>query len=143
MMEVKKISAQETYPIRLEVLRKNVPLPYEFNGDFDKDTFHLGVFKNGVLIAVSSYMKSENSNFNGIQFQLRGMATLVEFQGIGAGKLMMEKAFEIIKEMDCTCMWCNARVIAVPFYQKLGLQTFGEKFEIKFVGDHYVMFKYL
>lgn len=141
-MEIKRIKAQETYPIRLEVLRKNVPLPYEFNGDFDKDTFHLGVFKNGNLIAVSSYMKSENSNFNGDQYQLRGMATLIEFQGIGAGKIMMEKAFEILKEMDCNCLWCNARVIAVPFYQKLGLQTFGEKFEIKYVGDHYVMFKY-
>ena len=49
MIEVKKITAIETYDIRLEVLRKNIPLPFEFKGDFDDDTFHLGAFKNGAL----------------------------------------------------------------------------------------------
>jgi len=143
MIEIKKIEASETFAIRLEVLRKNIPLPFEFNGDFDKDTFHLGAFKDEKLIAVSSFMKASNSNFDGKQFQLRGMATLEEYQGVGAGKLMMQKAFEILKELNTTCLWCNARVIAVPFYKKLGLEIFADKFEIKYVGDHFVMFKYL
>jgi predicted GNAT family N-acyltransferase len=143
MIEVKKISASDTYPVRLEVLRKNIPLPYQFNGDLDPDTFHLGVFKNNQLIAVSSYMKAENSNFKGSQYQLRGMATLSEHQGLGAGKLMMEKAVAILKEFDINCLWCNARVVAVPFYEKQGLKTFGDKFNIQYVGDHYVMYKYL
>lgn len=143
MIEVKKISASDTYPVRLEVLRKNIPLPYQFNGDLDSDTFHLGVFKNNQLIAVSSYMKAENSNFKGSQYQLRGMATLSEYQGIGAGKLMMEKAVAILKEFDINCLWCNARVVAVPFYEKQGLKTFGDKFNIQYVGGHYVMYKYL
>jgi len=143
MIEIKKIEASETFPIRLEVLRKNIPLPFEFNGDFDKDTFHLGAFKDEKLIAVSSFMKASNSNFDGKQFQLRGMATLEEYQGVGAGKLMMQKAFEILKELNTACLWCNARVIAVPFYKKLGLEIFADKFEIKYVGDHFVMFKYL
>ncbi|REE81603.1 ribosomal protein S18 acetylase RimI-like enzyme [Lutibacter oceani] len=143
MIEVKKIKPTETYNVRLEVLRKNIPLPYEFKGDFDENTFHIGAFKNNKLIAVSSYMKAENENFKGTQYQLRGMATLEKFQGFGAGKLMMQKAFEILNELNIDCLWCNARVIAVNFYEKQGLQTFGEKFDIKFVGDHYVMFKYL
>jgi predicted GNAT family N-acyltransferase len=143
MIEIKKIEASETFAIRLEVLRKNIPLPFEFNGDFDKDTFHLGAFKDEKLIAVSSFMKASNSNFDGKQFQLRGMATLEEYQGVGAGKLMMQKAFEILKELNTACLWCNARVIAVPFYKKLGLEIFADKFEIKYVGDHFVMFKYL
>lgn len=143
MIEIKKIEALETFPIRLEVLRKNIPLPYEFNGDFDKDTFHLGAFKDGKLIAVSSFMKASNTHFKVEQYQLRGMATLEEFQGVGAGKLMMQNAFELLKELNITCLWCNARVIAVPFYEKLGMETFGEQFEIKYVGNHFVMFKYL
>lgn len=143
MIKIKKIVAPVTFPIRLEVLRKNIPLPYEFNGDFDKDTFHLGAFKDGNLIAVSSFMKASNNHFKGEQYQLRGMATLEEFQGVGAGKLMMQKAFEVLKELKTNCLWCNARVIAVPFYEKLGMKTFGEQFEIKYVGDHFVMFKYL
>lgn len=143
MIHIKTITAEETFDIRKEVLRKNIPLPFEFNGDLDEDTFHLGAFKNNKLMAVSSYMKVKNKNFKGEQFQLRGMATIVEFQGFGAGKLMMEKAFSILKELNINCLWCNARIKAVNFYEKQGLETFGEKFDITFVGEHYVMFKYL
>ena len=141
MIEVKKIQAIETYPIRLVVLRKNIPLPYEFNGDLDEGTFHLGAFKNNILIAVSSYMKVENSNLKGAQYQLRGMATLNEYQGFGAGKLMLQKTFSILKELKINYLWCNARVVAVKFYEKQGFNTFGEKFDIRYIGHHYAMFK--
>ncbi len=143
MIHIKEISAQETFPIRLEVLRKNIPLPYEFNGDFDENTFHLGAFEDDELIAVSSYMKTNNSNFEGNQYQLRGMATLKEYQGSGAGKIMLKHAFVILKKKNTAVLWCNARIAAVDFYKKQGFQTFGEKFEISLVGEHYVMFKEL
>ena len=141
MIQIKEISAEETFPVRLEVLRKNIPLPFEFKGDFDENTFHLGAFKNDKLIAVSSYMMAENKNFEGNQCQLRGMATLTEYQGFGAGKLMLEKAVQILKEKNNNILWCNARIVAIDFYKKQGFQTFGEKFEISPVGQHYVMFK--
>ena len=142
-MKIQKIPSEETYPVRLEVLRKNIPLPYKFNADFDKETFHLGAFKNNQLIAVSSFMKASNSNFKGNQFQLRGMATLERFQGVGAGKLMLAKAIEILKTQKIDCLWCNARVIAVEFYQKQGFKIAGELFDIKYVGPHYLMFNEL
>lgn len=141
MIQIKEISAEETFPIRLEVLRKNIPLPFEFNGDFDSDTIHLGAFKNDKLIAVSSYMKANCKDFEGNQYQLRGMATLTEYQGFGAGKLMLQKAVQILKEKNSNVLWCNARIAAVDFYEKQGFQTFGEKFEIAYVGEHYMMFK--
>jgi predicted GNAT family N-acyltransferase len=143
MIQIKEISAQETFPIRLEVLRKNIPLPFEFNGDFDDETFHLGAFKNDKLIAVSSYMKASNKIFEGNQYQLRGMATLMEYQGFGVGKLMLQKAVQILKGKNITILWCNARIVAVDFYKKQGFQTFGKKFEISTVGEHFVMFKEL
>jgi RimJ/RimL family protein N-acetyltransferase/GNAT superfamily N-acetyltransferase len=139
MIQIKKITAQETYPIRLEVLRKGISLPFEFNGDLDEDTFHLGAFKDQKLIAVSSYMKASSHYFEGNQYQLRGMATLEEFQGMGAGKLMMKQAFEILNELNINYLWCNARVQAVPFYEKIGLQKKGNPYDIKFIGLHYVM----
>ncbi len=143
MIQIKEISAEETFPIRLEVLRKNIPLSFEFNGDFDSDTIHLGAFKNDKLIAVSSYMKANYKDFEGNQYQLRGMATLTEYQGFGAGKLMLQKAVQILKEKNSNLLWCNARIAAVEFYKKQGFQTFGEKFDISYVGNHYVMFKKL
>ncbi|SNR73614.1 Ribosomal protein S18 acetylase RimI [Lutibacter agarilyticus] len=143
MIKVKKILTEETYTIRFEVLRKDIPLPYKFNGDFEKETFHLGAFKNNQLIAVSSFMKVSNNNFYGDQFQLRGMATLESFQGLGAGKLMVDKAIEILKTQKIDYLWCNARVIAVDFYKKQGFKIAGELFDIKYVGSHYLMFNEL
>lgn len=143
MIKVQKVTSEDTYPIRLEVLRKNIPLPYMFNGDFDKETFHLGAFKNNKLIAVSSFMKASNNNFRGNQFQLRGMATLEGVQGLGAGKLMVTKAIDILKTKHIDCLWCNARVAAVDFYKKQGFNIIGELFDIKYVGPHYLMFNEL
>jgi len=143
MIHIKEILAKETFPIRLEVLRKNIPLPHEFNGDFDEDTIHLGAFKNDKLIAVSSFMKASNPNFEGSQYQLRGMATLTEYQGFGVGKLMLQQAIVILGKKNIAVLWCNARIAALTFYQKQGFKTFGEKFEISYVGEHYVMFKNL
>lgn len=143
MTHIKEISVRDTFPIRLEILRRNIPLPYEFNGDFDENTFHLGAFKDDELIAVSSYMKASNKNFEGNQYQLRGMATLTEYQGSGAGKLMLQHAVLILKEKNINVLWCNARIAVVGFYKKLGFQTFGEKFELSHVGEHYVMIKEL
>ena len=143
MVEIKKIKADEAFPIRKEVLRKNIPLPYKFEGDLNDATFHLGAFCNNKLIAVSTFMQVENKNFTGKQYQLRGMATLANYQGIGVGKLMMLKAFEILAKLNSDILWCNARIVAVPFYEKLGLIKFGKEFTIDFVGKHFVMYKKL
>ena len=42
---IKRISPEETYLLRREILRKNLPQEsHEFRGDFDDQTFHLGYF---------------------------------------------------------------------------------------------------
>ena len=141
MIIIKEIKAEETFSIRKEVLRKNIPLPYEFKGDFDDDTIHLGAFKDGLLVGVSSFMKSSNTLFKGNQYQLRGMATLTEYQGLGVGKRMVLKIEELLTKRGIDLVWCNARIVAVGFYKKLGYQIIGDPFEIKYIGTHYVMFK--
>ena len=143
MIEIKIIKAEETYDIRKKILRDNIPLPYKFNGDLDNDTFHLGAFKNNKLIAVSSFMKVANDNFKGAQFQLRGMATLTEYQGLKAGKLMLEQACLILKNINIDVIWCNARLSAIYFYEKQGFVTFGPQFEIDLIGSHFTMYKNL
>lgn len=141
MIKIKNISPEETYPIRLEVLRKDIPLPYKFNVDFDTDTFHLGAFKNEELIAVSSYMSVNNKLFKGKQYQLRGMATLSGFQGTGAGKLMINAAIKYLLDCNIECLWCNARITATPFYEKQGFKVSGQLFDVKLIGPHYLMYK--
>lgn len=134
---IKIISPEETYPVRRAVLRKNFPNePHQFKGDFDENTFHLGYFQENEIIGILTIMKNENVA------QLRGMAVSEDFQGKGIGKLLIERAEEILQNDKISKIWMNAREKAVPFYEKLGYKTEGELFIIKPIGFHYVMTKY-
>ena len=141
MITTKVISAEDTYEIRLEVLRKGIDLPTQFSGDFDTNTFHLGVFENEKLVGVSSFMKTDNSEFESEQYQLRGLATVSNARGKGFGKLMLDKAVFILRERKATVLWCNAREIALQFYVKQNFKIIGKPFKINKIGLHYKLFK--
>lgn len=141
MVDIREISAEETYEIRLEVLRKGIDLPADFSGDFDIDTFHLGVFEDTDLMGICSFMKTENPIFETAQYQLRGMATKLEVRGKGYGKQMLLKAFDILKEKEVQILWCNAREVAFSFYLKLGFIKQGNMFDMPKIGKHYCLFK--
>ncbi len=143
MISVKEINTEDTYPIRLEELRKNMSLPFEFDGDFDQETFHLGLFYEGQLVSVVSFMKTKHHLLNGEQYQLRGMATKEKFQGKGFGKILVEKSEAILIDKNINFVWCNAREIALDFYKKIGFNIIGNSFETEQIGKHNTMFKKL
>lgn len=139
MIKIKNISAQETYEIRLSVLRNNNDLPYKFEGDEEGSTFHLGAFYEK-LVGIATFMKSNLEAFDVEQYQLRGMATLPEVRGMGAGKKLINKAIEILEEREITVLWCNARKEALGFYESLGFKITGEEFQVSKVGAHFKMY---
>ncbi len=140
-MEVKIIQASETFPVRIEVLRKGIPLPYEFPGDFDENTTHFGLFISDKLVSVATVLISSHAYFEGHQFQLRGMATLSKYQGKGIGSVLLKHIIEFVKTNKAEVLWFNARIKALRFYQKLGFEIIGPEFDILHVGGHYVMYK--
>jgi ribosomal protein S18 acetylase RimI-like enzyme len=141
MVNIRLISAEETYPIRREALRKNIDLPYKLKGDFDKDTLHLGVFVNDDLVSIVTLIKKSRSEWNDEQFQLRGMATIAKHRGKGYGKLLALKSEEYLIGRKNHKIWCNARVEAIGFYKTLNYSVLGEAFMVPKVGMHYLMFK--
>ena len=90
MKTIRFIKLEETYIIRKEVLRKNIDLTYKFDGDYDENTFHLGVFVDNELVCIASFMKEKNKFLKGKQYQLRGMATLTSHRGKGYGKMILK-----------------------------------------------------
>ncbi|CAM1348469.1 GNAT family N-acetyltransferase [Tenacibaculum ascidiaceicola] len=140
MIKIKNISAQETYKIRLAVLRNNIDLPYKFKEDEFENTFHLGAFYNNKLVGIASFMRNRIDVVKGEQYQLRGMATLPEVRGMGAGRLLIEEAKRALKAKDINVLWCNARKEAVEFYESLNFVTIGEEFEVQKVGPHFKMY---
>jgi len=142
MVLVKKITAEETYFLRQEILRKNIDLPHIFNGDLDETTIHLGVFDDETLVCIGSFMKNDIEELKGKQYQLRGMATSSEARGKGYGKELLNFATNELRNLGINFLWCNAREVAVKFYEKNQFKIMGDKFVNK-VGPHYKMYKSL
>lgn len=142
-MEVKQIEAKDTYNIRNIVLRAGLPIETcHFEGDNDELTFHLGGFIDDKLASIASFYFKNNDHFiEPYQFQLRGMATLPEYQALGLSSALLKTAFPIIKKNHVKLLWCNARTGAVGFYEKVGFEKDSEVFDIEGVGPHILMHK--
>jgi GNAT superfamily N-acetyltransferase len=142
-MEIKKINAIDTYPVRQEVLRKGKPIETcEFKGDDDENTMHFGLYQKEQLIGIISIFKEKNNLFQEKnQFQIRGMAVLEEFQGKGFGAELVKVVENHCINLNVDLIWFNAREIAVPFYKKLGYTSIGDSFLIPDVGIHFAMYK--
>ena len=140
---IKEIQASETYWVRQEVLRKGKPIETcYFEGDDAETTMHFGIELNEKIIGIVSVYQVNSKLFEiEHQFQIRGMAVLIEFQGNGFGTELLVEAENYCFEQKARVIWFNAREKAVPFYEKSGYQTMGNPFEIPEVGTHFVMFK--
>ncbi len=143
-MEVRQVEAKDTYSVRNIMLR---PGKLEddciFAGDTDELTFHLAALIDEKIVSVASFYFCSNDKIDEEhQFQLRGMATLTEFQAQGMSSALLSAAFPLIKQNHVKKLWCNARIGAVGFYEKVGFEKVEDKaFEIEGVGTHYLMVK--
>ncbi|MGH1332667.1 MULTISPECIES: GNAT family N-acetyltransferase [unclassified Exiguobacterium] len=140
MMEVQIITAEEVIPLRHDVLRPHQPREAcIYPDDALASTFHLGGIKAQQIVAIGSFSEQSHAQAPGATYQLRGMASSEEVRGEGYGRALIEEARRLLKERQVTAWWCNARVTALPFYERLGLERVGEPFLIEGIGLHYVM----
>ena len=142
-MLIKKVNAFDIRKIRHRNLRQGKPFSTTaYKKDNEKKTFHLACIHNNITISCATFYPENNKFFpNEKSYRLRGMATDTEYRKRGIGKKILLQAFEEIKKKKGTLLWCNARLIAVEFYKKLGLQTIGKEFDIPDIGPHYLMYK--
>jgi GNAT superfamily N-acetyltransferase len=143
MQNIEKISDLETYSVRHSVLRKGKPIETcQFEGDDLPSTYHFGYFLNNDLVGIISIFKNNNSIFaTNNQYQIRGMAVLESHQKKGIGELLVKYCESYCEKLLTNLIWFNARTAAVGFYEKLGYAKVGTAFEIKDVGEHYLMAK--
>jgi GNAT superfamily N-acetyltransferase len=140
--EIREISAAETLPLRLNILRPGRPVETaHFPGDDAPDTRHFGAFQGGQLHGIASLFRGQCHEQPRVPaFQLRGMATTPETRGAGLGRALVKACVSYAREKHADLIWCNARKVAVGFYQKLGFTILGDEFEISEVGPHFRMF---
>lgn len=141
MIGIEEIKAEDTYNIRKSILRAGMQLSHKMPGDHDDNSLHLGLYESNKLVCISSFMQVQNPDFKGMHYQLRGMATDIGFQGRGYGKILLNKAEEVLTAKGVDVIWCNARLVAIDFYKKMGYRIKGSIFEVAEVGPHFMMYK--
>jgi predicted GNAT family N-acyltransferase len=143
MAIIKKITASETYSMRLPVLRKGKPIEScHFDGDDSATTIHFGLYLNQELVGIVSLFQKNNPLFSEKnQFQIRGMAVLENHRKKDFGKALLIHCEQECSNHDVDLIWFNARTEATGFYEKMGYQKTGTPFEIPDVGEHLIMLK--
>ncbi len=145
--EVVELTAAETHPIRLRVLRADtVSKVVDFAEDHLPGTRHLGVRStDGELVAVSSWIPRERATRPGVPaVQLRGMATLQHLQGHGLGGLLVEAGCREARAAGAGLVWANARDAALEFYLRHGFEVDSDGFVEQVTGlPHHVIVRRL
>ncbi|HVW96669.1 MAG TPA: GNAT family N-acetyltransferase [Mucilaginibacter sp.] len=139
---IKFITVDQTLDIRNEVLREGKLKREEciFNTDHLAETFHLGYFVENELVCIASFHPQRYEGYDGIGYQLRGMATTPANRGKGFGSLLVNFALVYLRGQKVTYLWCNARKNAFQFYLNMGFEPISGEFEIPGIGPHYVMY---
>lgn len=143
MVEVKEISAEKTLALRQSVLRPFLTLEQcAFEEDHLPPSFHLGAFHKGELMGIASFFNEDCESLKGKNsYRLRQMGTVPKMHGLGVGRSIIEKGLNILKEKKCDLLWCHARKVAFPFYEKVGFNYFGTLFDVSNIGLHKVMYR--
>lgn len=124
--------------LREEILRK--PLGLEFSEDEleeEYNQFHLAAISENKIISILLLQVVDPQ-----RIKMRQVAVQQNLQGKGIGKSLVLFAEKFALEKGFSKMGLHARMEAVPFYEKLGYETFGEQFmEVNI--PHYFMSKQL
>ncbi|HEY8665548.1 MAG TPA: GNAT family N-acetyltransferase [Tepidisphaeraceae bacterium] len=140
---IRPASLQEILGLRHRILRAGLPIESaNFPADEAETNLHVGAFDGGGNVGCASFMLNEFESEPA--WQLRGMATEDGYRGLGIGRSMLELAEGLLnKRRIAKLMWCNARVLAMGFYRKMGWEVVSEQFDIPTAGPHVRMRKNL
>jgi GNAT superfamily N-acetyltransferase len=141
-MEIRRVSAQDVIDLRHAILRAGLPRETAvFPGDDDPAARHYGAFEGDRLIGCVTL--HPNQWRDAPAWQLRGMAVDSTLQTRGVGKALIDFLESDIRDSAVLQLWCNARVPASKFYEKMGWRIVSEVFEIPTAGPHVKMTKRL
>lgn len=72
-------------------------------------------------------------------YRLRVMGTMPEVRGSGAGAALIEAACKEAKSLGADWLWCDARQVALGFYERMGFIFLSETYEVPEIGPHRMM----
>ena len=137
-LTVDEVPAELTYDLRGAVLRPNGG-EIVWAGDEDPATFHLAARTDeGDVVGVVRFSPAPCPwrPLARAPWQLRGMATGSAVRGSGAGRLLVIDGLERVTARGGDLVWCDARVSAAGFYERMGFTVVTDEFEKTGIGPH-------
>ena len=139
---IRRVDLEQIIDLRHEILRAGLPRQTAvFDGDTNSEARHYGAFDGPRLVGCVTL--HPNRWEDAPAWQLRGMAVAASYQRNGIGKRLIDFLEADLADSPVRQLWCNARVPAAPFYEKLGWTIVSAPFEIPTAGPHVKMIKRL
>ena len=147
---LKRVDAEAVRPLRREVLRRGQPPEASiYPHDDDPATVHVGAFApDGALVGVATLLPPEDRNaghppYRAPGARFRGMGVDPAWQGRGVGTRLLAEVRRLARERGARELWANARLAAVPFYERHGLRVVSRLFDLPSLGEHLVVAEHL
>jgi len=134
---VEEVPLDVVLPLRSAVLRGGGPAALP--GDDDPATVHLAArTRDGRVVGVVRLGPAPCPWRPDARapWQLRGMATDPAVRGAGAGRALVDASLALVARRGGDLLWCDARVSAAGFYERMGLTVVTGEYDKPGVGPH-------
>ncbi|KAJ7890309.1 hypothetical protein B0H13DRAFT_2341041 [Mycena leptocephala] len=134
-----QIKADETVPLRHSVLWPAEPVSHVLLPE-DTAGWHFGAFINSTpapVAVISLFVEAcpidigldQRGENNKRAIRFRKFACDPAYQGQGIGTKLLLHAISVVRsELKGTMLWCDARQATQPWYERRGLEAFGDVF---------------
>ena len=118
-VSIEQIRPELTWHLRQKVLYPAQKL-YEMEMEEDENGIHFGAFTDNKLVGIVSLFEKTGD------FQFRKLAVDPDYQGKGIGNALLIYITDFAKAAGGTRLWCNARLSAIGFYEKIHFNHTGQ-----------------
>jgi GNAT superfamily N-acetyltransferase len=141
---VTQLTLEQVLDLRVRVLRRGTPFTHaNYPEDSYTDAVHLGIVRDGDVVATSTWFSKECPEAPGVQaVQLKGMAVDDTLQGGGLGAALIEHGIAHARATGARLVWARARDSALYFYERRGFAVAGNGFMDEPTGmPHHIVTK--
>jgi GNAT superfamily N-acetyltransferase len=133
-VKVEQVRVELVRPLRLAVLRPGwAPESVVYPEDDAPSATHFAAWRDYLVAGtLSLYAEPPPVDVDverGRAWRMRGVAVRDDVRGGGVGRALVVAAEEFARTQRGEVIWCNGRVSAQPFYERLGYQPWGDVFD--------------
>jgi ribosomal protein S18 acetylase RimI-like enzyme len=137
-LDIRLISAEEAFPLRLRYLRPQLPPEASrYPGDEHEAAIHLGAYAPELVGAASLLPRTESGEVDLRVYQLQGVVAVPAARNRGIGSRLVQEGLAHLAARGADRVWCDGRTPARSFYERLGFAAVGEEFVTPATGPHF------